>query len=423
MTIAPGRRPETEVQPEDLIREARRRQRRRYAIVIFGVLVLVAGVTTGLALAGGPRAAPSGPRADQRPAAQAGPAGPHAPPLVPGIGTSLLMWPSGPTAFDHGGPPALVEDLGTGRISRSGQPAISPGDFQPLLVRTGHWFVYVGQGTTVIRDDLRSRPRELAATPFFAPAAEPGRLWLFRSRAATRGPVRAWTVPISGGPPSAPVTLPAGAALPAVRGTDAGLLLSTPAGLGLWRPGGAPAPLPYVPGFAAGFDASPRLVAYGTGCAEKSTAANAPYEPNAGYETCRMLRVLDVVTGKVISFPAPGGTTGWVPAGFNLVSAISPNGSMIAAYAAPRPLGTGRVRLYLIRTGSARTAPRLVPSSGAFLFARTAWSDRGGWLFYQGPGGQLSAYQPATGTTRRSRMTCCQFTVMVSAPSDGPSAG
>ena len=77
-----------------------------------------------------------------------------------------------------------------------------------------------------------------------------------------------------------------------------------------------------APDSADGSDATSRLGAYGTGCTSQSTAPDAPQDPNAGYDTCRALQVLDVVTGKLISFPAPPGTAGWVPDGFNRVSAI-----------------------------------------------------------------------------------------------------
>ena len=418
MTLAPDRTPGTTPTPEDLIKEARRRQRLRYAVIGLAVLALVAGLVGGLALTGGP-ASSIGSRTHAKPVRPATQAAPHPAPLAPGIGTSLLLWPAGPTVWDHGGPPVLTVDLGTGQFRRSDQPAISAGDFQPLLVRTGRWLVYAGDGTMAIRDDLRGRPRVLAKTPFFVPAAAPGRVWLFRFRAGMRGPVRARTMSAAGGRPSRTVTLPATASLPAIRGTDAGLLLQTRHGLALWRPGGAPRPLPYSPNLSDGFDATPRLVAYGTGCADEATAASSTYEPNAGYEACGMLRVFDVVTGKLISFPAPAGTAGWVPNGFGLVSAISPHGAKIAAYASIRSRGSGRVHLYLLQTGRAGASARPVPASVAFLFARTAWSARGGWLLYQGPDGQMSAYRPGTGTVRRSRLPCCQYTVMVTAPGGG----
>jgi len=311
-----------------------------------------------------------------------------------------------------------VDDLSTGRLAQSQEPAIGAGDFQPLLAQVGRWLVYVGDGVvTAISDDLTGRPRVLGPTPFFAPAAAPGRVWLFQVQHGMQGQIRAWTVALSGGPPSRPVTLPAGAYLPAVRGTDAGLLLQVPQGLALWNPGSAPRILPSSPDFADGLDATARLVAYGTGCTSQTTAPDAAYEPNAGYVTCSALQVLDVVTGKLISFPAPSGTAGWVPNGFNLVSAISHNGQMIAAYAAIRPQGAGQVRLYMMRIAGPSRRAMPVPSSAAYLFARTAWSANDTWLFYQGPGGHLWAYQVTSGQTRASSTPCCQYTVMAAAPS------
>jgi hypothetical protein len=291
------------------------------------------------------------------------------------------------------------------------------GDYQPLLAHVGRWLVYVDDGVaTAIADDLTGRPRVLGPTPFFAPAAAPGRVWLFQSQPGRQGPIRAWTVALSGGPPSRPVTLPAGAYLP-VRGTDAGLLVQVPQGLALWNPGSVPTILPSSPEWADGFDATSRLVAYGTGCTAQSTAPDAPQDPGAGYDTCRALQVLDVVTGKLISFPAPPGTAGWVPNGFNMVSAISHDDQTIAAYAAIRPRGAGQVRLYVMRIAGPSRQAMPVPSSAAYLFARTAWSADDAWLLYQGPGGHLWAYQVTSGQTRASSTPCCRYTVMAAAPS------
>ena len=145
------------------------------------------------------------------------------------------MWPAG---FGQCCGPVAVDDLSTGRITQSQQPAIGVGDYQPLLAQVGRWLVYVGNGTTAIRDDLSGKPRVLGPTPSFAPAAAPGRVWLFQPRHGVQGPVRAWTVSLSGGRPTRPVILPGGVNL-AVRGTDAGLLVQVPLGLALWNPGGA----------------------------------------------------------------------------------------------------------------------------------------------------------------------------------------
>jgi hypothetical protein len=106
-----------------------------------------------------------------------------------------------------------------------------------------------------------------------------------------------------------------------------------------------------------------------------------------------------------------------VPGGFNRVSAISPDGQMIAAYAATRPRGAGQVRLYVMRIAGPSGRAMPVPSSAAALFARTAWSADDTWLLYQGPGGHLWAYQVASGQTRASSTPCCQYTVMAAKPS------
>jgi hypothetical protein len=413
MKTAPARwLPGTGTQPEALIKEARRRQRRRYIAVgaaVVAALGSAAGVAAGLR---GP-----GPHNHGGSAVTARHAAPAPGPIPPSVGTTVLMWPASSGQCCGA---VAVDNLSTGRLAQSQEPDISLGDYQPVLTQVGRWLVYVGNGTMAIRDDLSGKPRVLGPAPFFAPSAEPGHVWIFRIRDGMQNQIQAWQVPVAGGPPSPPVTLPAGAYLPAARGTDAGLLLQVPQGLALWHPGSKPRPLPDSPpgGISDGFDATARLVAYGTGCTTRATAPGAAYEPNAGYDTCQMLRIFDVVTGKLSSFAAPPGTAGWVPNGFNLVSAISPADQMIAAYAALRPQGQGRVRLYLMPITSSSGQPRAVPSSAAYLFARTAWSANGSWLFYQGPGGHLWAYQVTSGTIRASGTSCCQYTVMVAAPSN-----
>ena len=415
MRIAPpGWPPDARTGPEALIKEARRRQRRRWlavGVAVAAVLAGVAGVAAGVA---GHR--PGRPGLRGHPGLQVAARHAAAPAPIPrSIGTTLVMWPAG---FGPCCGPVAVDNLSTGRLAQSQQPAIGAGDFQPLLAQVGRWLVYVGDGVaTAIADDLTGRPRVLGPTLFFAPAAVPGRVWLFQFQHGMQGPIRAWTVAPSGGRPSRPVTLPAGAYLPAVRGTDAGLLLQVPQGLALWNPGSVPRILPSSPGFADGFDATSRLVAYGTGCTSQTTAPDAPQDPGAGYDTCRALQVLDVVTGKLISFPAPPGTAGWVPGGFDLVSAISHDDQLIAAYAAIRPQRAGQVRLYVMRIAGPSRRATPVPSSAAYLFARTAWSAQDTWLLYQGPGGHLRAYQVTSGQTRASSTPCCQYTVMAAVPS------
>jgi hypothetical protein len=164
-------------------------------------------------------------------------------------------------------------------------------------------------------------------------------------------------------------------------------------------------------GISDGFDATARMIAYGTRCGSYTT------EPDAGdngFVACAMLRVLDVRTGRLASFAAPAGTAGWLPAGFSRVSALSPGGQMIAAYAAVPPAEEGRVRLYLVGLGTGGVIP--VPSA-ARTFADTAWSENGSWLLYQGAGQHLWAYEVASGKVRSSSTPCCNYTVMVASRS------
>jgi hypothetical protein len=209
------------------------------------------------------------------------------------------------------------------------------------------------------------------------------------------------------------IDLPRNSSLAA--GTDAGLLLEVLRGhdfsLALWRPGGAPRLLPYSPRSGDGLDASPRLVAYDTGCRYRDTVRN------DSYAACQVLRVFDVVTGRLLSFRAPPGTAGWIPLGIGITKAIAPGGRLIAAYAATLPLGHGRNRLFVLRLGGTGGAPRAVPASVAVLYPRTAWSADGSWLFYQGPGGHLWAYQVSSGQVRASGTPCCGYTVMAAFPS------
>jgi len=105
-----------------------------------------------------------------------------------------------------------------------------------------------------------------------------------------------------GGRPGPVITLPKGA-VNLVEGTDAGLLLEIRRGhnfgLALWNPGAAPRALPYSPSWSDGFDATARLVAYGTDCGIHETSPYAP-QANSGYDACNVLRVFDVLTGKLV---------------------------------------------------------------------------------------------------------------------------
>jgi hypothetical protein len=420
-TALPGWLPDAGTEAEALIREARRRQHRRWVAAGVAIVTVAAGAAAVMAGSGaGSRPRPPGHHAV--PTAPAHAIRPESPGLIlAGAATTVLMWPAAAPLFTPaGGPPAYVDDLSSGHLGKRQIPGITGCDCQPYLIGVGQRLVYVGSGgTTAIPAALNGTPRVLGSTQFFAPSAAPDHVWLIRFHGGYLGqaPVSVRSVPVTGGRPGPVITLPAGAA-DLVEGTGAGLLLEVHRGhdfgLALWSPGAAPIALPYSP-LSEGVGASARLVAYGTGCSWQITAADAS-QADAGYRACKVLRIFNVVTGSLSSFVTPPGTAGWVPNGFNLVSAISPGDQMIAAYAAVRPHGDGRARLYVIRLSSTGRA-RAVPSSAALLYARTAWSAKGSWLLYQGPGGRLRAYQVTSGKTRISSTPCCQYTVMVAAPS------
>jgi hypothetical protein len=405
--LAPARDPDLEA----LIKEARRHQRRRYlatGVALAAVLAAAAVVLAGLPGAGGPRR-PGHPRS----------AASHAPrPQLPGpipanVGTTVLMWPASP---GQDGTIAL-DNLRTGRLGRA-TPVVDPGEYQPVMV-TGGWIVYVQNGSVRATSAVAGQTVALGKARAFAASASPGDVWLEQGGAAA---LRIRSVPVSGGrrgPPIAPpIALPGGTQL--IAGTDAGLLLeprdsAVRGPYWLWAPGTAPRRLPYSSS-AEGFAVSPRLVAYGTNCANPGTAPSLSYGGNFGYYACRTLRVLDVVTGQLKSFPAPPGTTGWAPAhGGNWAwsrSEIAPTGQMMAAQAVLPPDSQGITRVFVLRLTGRDTRPTAVPSSAAFLLSVTAWSPDGRWLFYQGPGQRMWADQVATGQLRSSTTACCQYAVM-----------
>jgi hypothetical protein len=407
-------------EPADLIREARQRQRRRWLLFGLAVTVVLAG-------AGGIGFAVASPGHQHRPAhrprpARAAPARrPSAFPVsIPGsVGTSVLMWPVGDPAFGPAsGPPAYLDDLTSGTLSLvTNRPAFAAGDFQPYLIRVGRWLVFAGSaGTMAIADDLRGRQRVLdGRTEFFAPSATPGQVWLEQFSGAAplqgQGTVSVWQVSVPGGARGPVLTLPPRSSL--VAGTDAGLLLEVPqgtdSGLALWSPGVLRS-LPYSPLWGDLFDVSARFVAYGTGCQVLTTTIAAGQN---GYDLCRVLRVYDLVTGRLFSSRPPPGTAGWVPGGYNVLGeALAPGGARIAAYAATRPLGSGDGLLFVLRLSGPSARPKRVPASAAIAWERTAWSADGSWLFYQGPGQRMWAYQVSRGQVRRSSTGCCGYVVM-----------
>jgi hypothetical protein len=388
---------------EMLIKEARQRQRRRYAVTVLAIIAALAGVLGAFAgLHGSGR-----PQSARQPSTRPQASHPARPPssIPASVGTTLLMWPVG--GGQAGG--IYLYNLRIRHLGLAPVPGIDPGEFQPIM-SSGPWVVYVMEsGVWAVTSEVKGTPRLLGKTLLFAPSATAGHVWL-EYGAFGPGPVTVRSVSIASGRASSPVALPAGTQL--MAGTAAGLLLTAHSGILLWNPGAAPRLLP-ASASARGFAVSAQLVAYDTGCADEATSQNSD-EPGAGYSACRMLRVYNVITGSLRSFAAPAGTRGWVAShgGFIDASAIAPAGMMMAAEAVIQPASQGRVRLFVLRLARRNQRPVDVPSSAAFLWAATAWSAKGSWLFYQGPSARLRAYQVTTGQVRSSDIPCCQYTVM-----------
>jgi hypothetical protein len=374
------------------------------------VLAAAPGAFAGLHGTGGP-----GRASQARPRPAAGhPAGPHIPGPIPGsVDATVLMWPTGPAQDGM----IDLDNLRTGQL-RQAAPVVDPGEYQPIML-VGGWIVYVSSNSVLATDAVTGTTRALGNTLAFAPSAAPGEVWLeYGNYDSGTGAVTVRSVPVGDGRPGPPITLPRGTQL--IAGTDAGLLLEPRFGgvsgpFWLWTPGTAPKALPYSPS-AEGFAVSPRLVAYGGNCANPSTAQSLSYGGNFGYYACRTLRVFDVVTGSLRSFAAPPGTSGWAPThGGNWawsVSEIAPSGQMMAAEAVVPPDSQGITRVFILHLTGRDTRATVVPSSAAFLLSVTAWSPDSSWLFYQGPGQQMWAYQVTTGQARSSTITCCQYAMM-----------
>src|SRR5262249_44323508 len=90
---------------------------------------------------------------------------------------------------------------------------------------------------------------------------------------------------------------------------------------------------------------------------------------------------------------------------------VASSSRLMAARAAVAPAGRGIARIYALRLDRA-SRPRPVPYSAGFLLSEMAWSHDSSWLFYQGPGGHLWAYQPGTGKVRGSKTPCCNYEVL-----------
>ena len=147
MVPAPGPGAEAEA----LIKEARRRQRRRYAVTGLAVAAVLASALG--AFAGLHRVSQPPPAGRQR----AGPARsrrqprrrPQAPGRIPrSVDSTVLMWPVG-SGQARG---IYLDNLRTRRLRQAYTPSVDPGEFQPLMP-AGRWLVYVRQARVLAVPD------------------------------------------------------------------------------------------------------------------------------------------------------------------------------------------------------------------------------------------------------------------------------
>jgi hypothetical protein len=363
-------------------------------MVVLGGVVVANSVLDG---AGQPSAPPKRPAASHPPPAVRPVAGQIAGRPGP-TDSTVLMWPVGSGQDGT----IYLDNLRTGRLGWA-TPVVDPGEFQPVMVVDGQ-IVYVTGNGVFATGALTGRTLLLGKAFVFAPSATPARIWLDDGHGLVR------SVSVVSGLRGASVVLPAGTQM--IAGMADGFLLAAGNRLELWRSGNPPLALPRSEG-ANAFAVSPRLVAYETGCADHGISPNL----NDGgyvYYACSTLRVFDVVTGRLRSFPAPPGTSGWVPSHGNFWSAtaISPSGALVAAKAVIPPDGNGISREFVLRLSGSDRRATAVPFSAAFLLSVTAWSPDSAWLFYQGPGERMWAYQVRTGKVRSSRISCCQYATM-----------
>jgi hypothetical protein len=392
---------------EALIKEARRRQRRRQLLVSAAVVILMTGALGVVAARRGPGRPPAVPppvhHQNPRSASSHSAGAPTPGPIPASVDSTVLMWPVGPEQDGT----IYLDNLRTRHLGWA-TPVVDPGAYQPITEVDGKIIYVVARGV-LATDAATGRTRLLGRTLYFAPSAEAGNVWLAYDVLASREVVR--LVPVGVGQPGSRITLPRGTQL--IAGTDAGFLLAAGNALELWNPGGTRRILPHSQS-AQGFTVSPQMVAYDTGCANPATSANLSYGGDFGYYACRMLRVFNVVTGRLLSFGAPRGTNGWVPGrGFDWsLSAIAPSGTLMAAKAVIPPDGRGITGEFVLHLSGRDFRATAVPSSAAFLLSATTWSVGSSWLFYQGPGERMWAYQASTGEVRSSRTRCCQYMTM-----------
>lgn len=388
--------------PVLIIPEARRREKRRRLRAGFVALVVlgVAGTAVGVLGTGGDATHSTASRLPQNLPADAAEVLVHATLLLrPPGALPARLWPAGVGApSSPNEQPVLAENLGTGHLAIRVLPGTERGGSRLSMLSVDGYLVYwTTHGVSALPGNLKGRVRLLGQATYVTPSATPGEVWLVRSHYPyTQTTIQSASV--KSGRHGPLVTLPQRTDL--LRGTDAGLLLAKRNGeLELWRPGGVPRVVAndgtwpdHV--FASGSG----LLAFGSGC-RNVAATPGDYE----YTVCTTLRVVDLVTGRRLSFAQAPGTLGWVPPPTTDAN-LSSGGGKLAAEASMPPAQKDTTELFVLSLFGRRPSVTPVPSSNAHEYVRTAWSPDGSVLLYEGPHHRLDVFLPVNGKRYQSRL-------------------
>ena len=299
--------------------------------------------------------------------------------------------------IDNGAGPLTLVDTATGAARLVTLPGKVGGDFIDDVIATGGYFVYPSAGGVLaVPTSLNRAPHLVGRASLYLPSAHPGRVWLFTvpdGGVLTHGQ----EVGVDGRYRGPVYQLPfAGAATAAVTG---GLIR----GDQFWST--ATNTIGFLPasGSAAPnvFDARGSLVAWGVNCQ--------PVLPG-----CSSLEVLNLADHKRHTYPAPAGTTGWVPtAGEASHNAFGPDGRHVAMRVV---LSTGPLSSQVGVLDLATGTSTLVPHSQAQAYSPLAWTPDGRSVLFENDTHTLGIYRLGDVAPRTLSQPCCSVSALITAP-------
>jgi hypothetical protein len=287
--------------------------------------------------------------------------------------------------------PFTVVDLATGASRAVALPGKVGGDFTYDVIGTGGYFVYQSaRGVLAVPTTLNGAPHLVGRASAYLPSSRPGRVWL-TTVPGGGGLVQGQEVSVDSRTQSPRYRLPIAEA-PTAAVND-GLVF----GDYVWYP--ATNTTRALPTSVSGtFDAHGSLLAGGLNCA--------PILPG-----CSSLEVFNLANNKHHIYPAPPGTSGWIPtAGEGVHAAFAPDGQHLALRVAltAAPLSS---QVYVLNLATGTTA--LVPHSQARAYSPVAWTPDGRSVLFETDTSTLGTYQPANATSRTLPDPCCGTLVSV----------